>query len=332
MINYVEISVIRGKIIYKMEELQKNITKTLLYYDIFSHPLKSEEIFSFLPKNSISQQDVVNFLSEASKKNDSPFAEKDGYYYIKPAADNVGKRIEKENYSKRMWKRAGLVTHIIKRFPYVRAVMISGSLSKNSSDSSSDLDFMLITKPGRLWIARTLLMLFKKIIFLNSYKFFCINYYITEDNLEITDKNIFTATEIATIKPTYNSVLLKKFIENNGWISSFFPNYVLCDPLLHTSGCKVSERRSILQAITEFFIPGFIAAKVDRKLMNMTRNHWKKRYPQLAEQERNHMFRSTENVSKTHPGNMQKKILGLYDDKLKKFNLLSAAALISLLF
>lgn len=314
-----------------MEELKKNITKTLLYYDIFSHPLKSEEIYSFLPKNSISQQDVTDFLSEASKKNDSPFAEKDGYYYIKPAEDNVGKRIEKENYSKKMWKRAGMITHIIKRFPYVRAVFITGSLSKNSSDRTSDLDFMLITKPGGLWIARTMLMLFKKIIFLNSYKLFCINYYITEDNLEISDKNIFTATEIATIKPTYNSALMKKFIENNGWISNFFPNYVLCNPLLHTSGCRVSERRSIFQAVTELLIPGFIAAKLDKKLMNMTRNHWKKRYPQLAEQERNHMFRSTENVSKTHPGNMQKKILGMYTDKLKKYNLLTAVSMAMLL-
>lgn len=315
MIIYVEISA------NKMEELKKNILKTLLYYDIFSHPLRSEEIFSFLPRNSIAKHDVTSFLKENASAGSVPFAEKDGYYYIKPAVNNVSKRIEKENYSQKMWKRAALVTHIIKRFPFVRAVMVTGSLSKNSSDTTSDLDFMLITAKNRLWLARTLLMLYKKIFFLNSYKFFCINYYITEDNLEITERNIFTATEIATIKATYNSGLMHEFIKQNDWVKDFFPNYVLCDPMLHTSGCTVNNRKSKIQRIIEFFFPAKLASLLDKKLMNMTRNHWKKKYPHINKDERNHMFKSTENVSKTHPGNMQKKILNMYNQKLQEFNL-----------
>lgn len=304
-----------------MEELKKNIIKTLLYYDIFSHPLKPEEIYSFLPRNSITKSDVKNFLETAAKQGSVPFAEKDGYYYIKPAEENISKRIIKENYSLKMWKRAALVTHIIKRFPFVRAVFVTGSLSKNSSDPASDLDFMLVTKKNRLWISRTLLMLFKKIFFLNSYKFFCINYYVTEDNLVISERNIFTATEIATIKATFNTELLNEFIRQNEWVKEYFPNYVLCDPMLHSSGCKVNNRRSKLQRLIEFFIPGKLASAIDKKLMCMTRKHWKKKYPQLPDTERNHMFKSTENVSKTHPGNMQKKILGMYSQKLQEFNL-----------
>jgi len=304
-----------------MEELKKNITKTLLYYDIFSHPLKPEEIFSFLPRNSIAKHDVVNFLKEAAQNETAPFAEKDGYYFIKPGEQNISRRIEKENYSLKMWKQAAMITHIIKRFPFVRAVLVTGSLSKNSSDPTSDLDFMLVTAKNRLWISRTFLMLFKKIFFLNSYKFFCINYYITEDNLVINERNIFTATEIATIKATYNTELLNEFIIQNDWVREYFPNYVLCDPMLHSSGCKVNNRKSKVQRIIEFFIPGKIAAALDKRFMNMTRNHWKKKYPQLPDSERNHMFKSTENVSKTHPGNMQKKILGMYSKKLQEFNL-----------
>jgi hypothetical protein len=164
-------------------------------------------------------------------------------------------------------------------------------------------------------------MLFKKIFFLNSYKFFCINYYITENNLAITERNIFTATEITTIKATYNTALMEQFIKENAWVKEFFPNYTLCDPMLHSSGCKVNNRKSKIQRVIEFLIPGKIASALDKKLMCMTREHWKKKYPKLPDNERNHMFKSTENVSKTHPGNMQKKILGLYNQKLQEFNL-----------
>lgn len=304
-----------------MEELKKNIIKTLLYYDIFSHPLKTDEIYSFLPRNSIAKNDVANFLRESAFAGSVPYGEKDGYYYIKPSVDNVTRRIEKEQYSLKMWKRAAMVTHIIKRFPFVRAVMVTGSLSKNSSDHTSDLDFMLITANNRLWIARSMLMMFKKIFFMNSYKFFCINYYVTENNLTITERNIFTATEIATIKATYNTELLERFIKANDWVKEFFPNYNLCDPMLHTSGCRVNNRKSKVQRVLEFFFPGRLAARLDNKLMNMTRKHWKKKYPHLQSSERNHMFKSTESVSKTHPGNMQKKILGMYERRLQEYNL-----------
>ena len=162
-----------------MEILKDNILRTLIYYDIFSHPLNDEEIFTFLPRNSIKKEEVKSLLKEFSTDSASRFAEKEGYYYIKPFEQNIEKRILRDSYSQKMWKAASRMTHIIKRFPFVKAVMITGSLSKNSSDETSDLDFMVITSENSLWIARTLLMLIKKIYLFNSYKYFCINYFIT---------------------------------------------------------------------------------------------------------------------------------------------------------
>jgi hypothetical protein len=180
---------------------------------------------------------------------------------------------------------------------------------------------MVITSEGRLWIARTLLMLFKKIFLFNSYKYFCINYFITEKHLEIEEKNIFTATEIATIKPVFNSDLVNEFIAKNEWIKNYFPNYILGDLRLHKPGFKINNRKSKTQWFFELFFSGFVGRKLNEKLMNMTKKHWNKKYANVNEAERNHMFKSTLNVSKTHPQNMQKKILRTYDNKLKEFNL-----------
>ncbi|HJY62651.1 MAG TPA: hypothetical protein VJ455_00735 [Ignavibacteria bacterium] len=304
-----------------MKAIRDNILKTLLYYDIFSHPLNGDEIFTFLPENSVAKETVYDVLKKSAKESDNKFGECGGYYYIKPNTDNVYKRLYKEQYSRKMWKAAWIATHVIKLFPFVRAVMVTGSLSKNSSDKSSDLDFMIITAPGRLWIARTLLMLFKKIFLFNSYKYFCINYYVTTDNLEITDKNVFTATEIATIKGTYNTGLMNRFIESNKWIMDYFPNYILCDKRLHKAGCSVTNRKSIFQSVSEFlFIPSF-ADTLDKKLMAKTIAHWNKKYSYINEEERNHRLRSARNVSKSHPESVHHKVLDSYSQKLKQFNL-----------
>jgi len=303
------------------EFIKDNIMRTLLYYDIFNHPLKEDELYTLLPFNSIPKSDIIGLINEFSAEGKSNFGAKDGYVYIKPKEDNIGLRKEKEKYSRKMWVFARIVTHIIKRFPFIRCVLVTGSLSKNSSDKAADLDFMVITAPGRLWIARTLLMLFKKIFLLNSYKYFCVNYFISEDKLEIEEKNIFTATEIVYLKATYNSELMYKFIVENKWIKEYFPNYVLCTPQTHSAGFKVNNRKSFIQRFFELFFPGKFGNRADDYLRNRTQEYFMKKYNNVDKTDHSHMFKSTKNVSKTHPRNMQKRILAMYNDRLAMYNL-----------
>lgn len=302
-------------------QVKKNILRTLLYYDIFSHPLKPEEIFIFLPKNSMPKSKVLGMIENFSSEKESAFAQKDGFVYVKPNDHYISRRISKENFSRRMWLAARIMTHVIKRFPFVRAVFITGSLSKNSSEKISDIDYMIITSRGRLWISRTLLILFKKIFLFNSYKYFCLNYFITEDNLEIPFKNVFTATEVAYIKATFNTDLMYDFVMANKWIKDYFPNYKFLDPYLHSAGFKVNNRRSILQRLTEIFFRGRWGDKLDNYLLQKTSYYWNKKYSSLEENDRKLLFRTERNVSTTHPGDMQRTILRKYNERLMRFNL-----------
>lgn len=304
----------------KVNTLKENIIKTLLYYDIFKHPLRSSEIFSLLPQNTISKSDLEKVLEE-NFNNNSQICSKNDYYFIGQNENYIELRKFRESYSKKSWKLARSVTHIIKRFPFVKAVFVTGSLSKNSSMPDSDLDFMVVAADNRLWICRTLLMLFKKIFLFNNYKFFCINYFVSENSLSIKERNIFTATEIIFIKSTFNSELMIKFIESNSWVKNYFPNYKTGDPYFNSSGVKVNNRKSYIRKIFEIFFTGKTGDKLDKYFREKTIQHWNKKYSHLDEKEREHMFKSTINVSKTHPGNMQKVILNNYKERLKNFNL-----------
>jgi len=301
--------------------VKENILRTLLYYDIFSHPLKPEEIFIFLPQNSVPKDEIFSLIRDFSSDSSCKFAECSGYVYVKPNEHYIELRRKKEKCSRRMWRMARFMTHIIKRFPFVRAVFISGSLSKNSSEEISDIDFMVVTKSGRLWVARTLLMLFKKIFLLNSYKYFCLNYFITEDNLEIPFKNIFAATEVAYIKATFNTTLMSSFVMANKWIKDYFPNYKFLDPYLHSAGFKVNNRKSIMQKLLEITFAGSAGNKLDNYFKKKTEKFWGKKYSKLPEADRKLLFRTERNVSTAHPGDMQRTILAKYCERLKHFNL-----------
>jgi predicted nucleotidyltransferase len=116
-----------------------------------------------------------------------------------------------------MTKAKGVGRLLIK-FPFVRGVGISGSLSKNFADDKSDIDLFIITEKDRLWIARTLMHCFKKLTFLaNRQHHYCMNYYVDEQQLQIAEKNIYTAIEVDTLIPLEGDVVFEQFYTANTW-------------------------------------------------------------------------------------------------------------------
>lgn len=301
-------------------QLQLEILKTLLYYDIWSHPLTAEELYAFLPVNSISLAEFKEQLGRAS--NVGLIQHHHGYYFIQGKSHAVAERLKRARHARRMWFAARLGAHMIKRFPFVRAVFVSGDLSKNVTHSKSDVDFFIITEPDRLWIARTLLILFKKVFLFNSKKFFCLNSFVTSDHLTHDERNIYAATEIATLKPLYNSRLFTAYLSANDWIRSYFPNYNV--RMLPLPRCN--NRRSSLQKLLELPFRLFDATRLDIRLMKMMERVWARRYPHLDETTRRRIFRCTRTESRAYVGNFQEVILALYERRLRSFGIVPTHA------
>ncbi|RZJ35771.1 MAG: nucleotidyltransferase domain-containing protein [Flavobacterium sp.] len=282
--------------------------KTILYFSIFKYPLKLEEICSYYP-----EKDHSKVETELQLLLDRKIIQKVGDYYLRDCDPDC---IEKRQLGNRMAanamikasERAGLIS----KFPFVEAVGISGSLSKGCYDHESDIDFFVITRPGRLWVARTLLMLYKKIFLLNSRKYFCINYFVASDKLEIEEKNRFTATEIKTLIPMQGGKLLKEFYEKNTWISSILGAH--CPDL-----SAVPEISKPLFAKTiEWFLCGSIGKSVDSFLRKLTLRFWERKFSAMTRDDFNIALKSTPDVSKHHPLNFQKKVIRALNEKYEE--------------
>ena len=294
--------------------LDQHVVKTLLYYDIFNYPLKGEEVFRFLGMNSITEKDV--FASLDSLAVEGLVARHGEYYSMQFDAKLVTRRVRGNRVAKGYHaiaiKRAGFIS----KFPFVRAVMGSGSLSKDYMDESCDLDFFIVTAPGRLWIARSLLVLYKRLFLNNSHKFFCVNYFIDEAHLEIEEQNLFTATELATVLPLYGAEYYQRLHDQNRrWVKAFLPNY----QVRNTSEIPYSHK-GVIKRMLETFINLLLPALLERMLMNATLRRWRKLYqPGYTAQDFSIAFKTKEHVSKNHPRNLQKSILQIYKQKLTWF-------------
>jgi predicted nucleotidyltransferase len=294
-------------------ELQRHILRTMLYFDIFDYPLSSTEVFRFLGTNSLTEDKVVASLEElATRKIVHKF---DEFYSVQPAEGNISRRVKGNAEAIRYLTIARRKAQLISKFPFVRAVLASGSLAKGYMDHNSDIDFFIVTAPGRLWIARTLLVLYKRIFLLNSHKYFCVNYFVDEDHLEIEDKNLFTATELATVIPLYGGKIYSQLLRKNSWIRERFPNFTE-RPTMNVPDTSTRGLKKILEAIINFIFVNQIEAYCQAVTMNRWRRLYEKKY---SKADFDIAFKSKGYASKNHPQHFQRKVMELYAEKLKSF-------------
>jgi len=203
------------------------LLKPILYFSLFKYPLTEEEIFIFSKAESKEQikLDLIELV------NDDIIYKIDDFYLTENNETLIKRRLEGNKMAKNIYQKALTVSRLISKFPYVEGVGISGSLSKGYYDDDGDIDFFIITSPKRLWIARTFLILYKKIFLLNSRKYFCVNYFISSNALEIEEKNIFTATELTTLLPMFGNGSFHKFYEKNKWVENYLPNKTVTEGL-----------------------------------------------------------------------------------------------------
>lgn len=290
--------------------LHRSIIKTMAYYDIFNYPLKAEEVFSFLPTNGVSRKEVYDALNElVARAKIFRFGD---FYSMQEKQELISRRVTGNQKASTYLTIAKERAQFIARFPFVRAVMASGSLSKGYMDDKSDLDFFVVTHPGRLWIARTLLVLYKRIFLMNSHKFFCVNYFVDTEHLEIEEKNIFTATELATVIPLYGADHYRNLIASNLWVKKFFPNF-LSRSLDNVPEEKIGTGKGILEGV----INVFAGSAANKLFMFFTQRRWNKLYKRsYAASDFNIAFKTKTHVSKNHPNHYQRKVIELYNQKL----------------
>lgn len=297
--------------------LEKGILLALLYFDIFDYPLTESEVADFSPLPVIG--DLKSTLdSLVERKIIYRF---DGFYTPRNNHQLIPRRTSGNRLANHHLKIARRISKYISMFPFVRSVLLSGSISKGYMDEQSDIDYFIITAPNRLWIVRTAMAFFRRVLLLNSRKYFCTNYFIDSDHLEITEKNMFTAIEVATLKPMVGAKCIHDFQSTNKWSDRYLPNHHWQNGI-HDDGPRPMKR------IFESVLSSSLFDKIDHWLMNRSLARWKKKYNHLlTNRDFSVAFESTRSVSRSHPGFYQKKVLSQYELKIREFEQMNGFSL-----
>lgn len=211
-----------------MKDLISSIQKTLVYQEVFDFAPNEKELHRFLIS------DKKYSLSEIRKAiKDIPYIKKDqGLICFCKSDVSINSCILKRKYTGEKIKWAMRYAKILSLIPWYKMIGISGAIASNNATKDDDIDFFVITSANRIWLAR-----FSDWIILNILHVrrnaksrdlnnkVCINFYLSEDNLELKDKDLYIANEIARLIPLYGIKYYVQFVKSNDWINKYLGNF-----------------------------------------------------------------------------------------------------------
>jgi hypothetical protein len=203
--------------------LEKSVLETLAYSDIFNYPLTIDELHRYLVL-AATKEDVEQLVEQMDGVDSI-----DGYYFLSGREEIVKLRQARQLTSRRAYEQAVFYGRILNALPFVRMVAVTGSLSVMNLQAEGDIDYMLVTQPGRLWTARAFAVIFGRIMRPFGYTI-CVNLLVSENALKWPLHDLYSAREMSQMVPLTGWGTYRKLRLANAWTASILPNDGMAPP------------------------------------------------------------------------------------------------------
>lgn len=195
---------------------------TVLYGSIFDYPLTRDEIYRFLMPPGGSRSEVEGAIDEALARRDG--LETDGtFLYPAGRSASVATRLRRNSNGRRAWKQARFYGRLIWALPYVRMVAVTGALAMDNVEQGDDIDYLIVTEPGRVWLTRGMILMLARVARAGGVTL-CPNYILSSHALRLDQHDPYTAHELAQMIPLHGREMAGRLWRENAWCRNFLPN------------------------------------------------------------------------------------------------------------
>lgn len=290
-----------------LDVAQQAVLRALAYRQVFGAPMTAEEIWQFLDAASVSIREVDDALRHL--RTAGLVSGRDGLFWIAEMDDPIERWSANRARADDAMPEALEVGRGLMRLPFVEGVAISGSLSKRSLAENGDFDFLIITRPGRLWLVYAMLRSYRRK--LASPEMLCSNYTIASDRLALERRDVFTATELSTLIPVAGGDVLRRMQNANLWATAYLPNRPnQADP--------AEPDGTAWRRFGEFILDGLVGELLDRCAWRLVNRRHRRNIAQLQSLTARNSFELSRGVAKVHSSEWKYRILERYQANLDR--------------
>lgn len=262
----------------------------MLYFDVFHHPLLEDELGALVggpPTLDARTERVGRHVCRTG------------------ASADVEKRVERSRRAETLWPHAVRMGRLVARFPWVRGVFLTGSLSKRSAAEDADVDFLLLVEDGRVWSTKTVIELVRRASPDRVRESLCANYLRAVGSPALDDRTVFTAMELATAVPLHGPDACGTFLRANEWVRRWVPGF---DFAL----ARARVAAPLPGGPTRRW-EGLVPAGVDAQALAAWDRFWNWRYRALDPATRAQRFKRRVDVSTNHFDDFQARVCAAYE-------------------
>jgi hypothetical protein len=199
--------------------LEHAIVQTVAYADVFDYPLTAEEIHRYLIGLWAARATVRSLLQAQPPRE---LVRSGRYFTLLGRQSAIETRKARAASAAEYWHRALHYALRMSNLPFVRMVAVTGALAMDNV-ADGDIDYLVITEPGRLWLCRALIVGLVRLAALRGTQL-CPNYLLSERAMALSERNLFTAHEVTQMVPLAGPATYQRLRDLNRWTDAFLPN------------------------------------------------------------------------------------------------------------
>ncbi len=240
--------------------LAEAILRTLIYADVFNFPMTDQEIHHFLIGSHTALEEVRAGLV-ASRWLAERIECVNGYWVLHGRTAITLERHTRDAASQKLWPRARRYGVLLAHLPFVRMVALTGALAmRNAHDADDDIDYLLVTAPGRVWLTRALIVIIVRLVRLRGVNL-CPNYVLAETALAQNNHDLYIAHEVTQMVPLSGLEVYNAIRAANGWTSDLLPN---ADGVFYAEAdAQPKNAGRVAQRIGEWLLGGWIGTSLE---------------------------------------------------------------------
>jgi len=202
--------------------LEAAIVRAVAYADIFDFALTPGELMRYLVGSRATTREVETALA-ASARLGGRISSTDGFVMLHGRVELAAMRAGRRAEADRVLPRALRYARAVGSLPFVRMVAISGALAAGNAVPDADIDLFVVTESGRLWLARAASIAVVRFV-ARAGDELCPNYLLAETALELDERDLYAANELAHLVPVVGRPVYDRLREANPWVRDLLPN------------------------------------------------------------------------------------------------------------
>jgi hypothetical protein len=201
--------------------VERGVLEAIAYADVFDYPLTAVEVHRYLVGVDAAPAEVTAALRSPALRR--WLAACEGYFALAGRQPCVALRRERAARAAGLWPRARAWARAIAALPFVRFVGVSGALAVDNVEAGADIDYFIVVETGRLWTVRGAIVLLVRWAARRG-DVLCPNYLVSDRALELDDRSLFTAHELAQLVPIAGLDVYSRLRRANAWTARLLPN------------------------------------------------------------------------------------------------------------